>query len=259
MQWFHGQVDSDWTVVVLTDRGLYARWLFQAIVDLGWYPMMRITHRNRFLPEGWVHHRPVRWFAPQVGRQWLGRGVAFPTTAESRLACTLLACWSEGHDDGWYLITRPGAPGGRGGLVWVADVDRARLRAVQVGGLAVAEDLADRLNGTEPAGSGWRWRWRRDGWSRWEEQESAGRGPIETMPALEVGGRGDRAGVGRQAAAEPGGRTVGEPGFATSGQRAAQGSGGRAGGAGHGTWGGAGLLVSGTLASNASRYSGGTS
>jgi hypothetical protein len=105
LQWFHGQVDSSWTIVVLTDRGLYARWLFQAIVALGWHPMMRITRRNRFLPEGWVHHQPVWRFAPQVGRRWQGRGVAFPTTPKSRLTCTLLAWWAEGHDDGWYLIT----------------------------------------------------------------------------------------------------------------------------------------------------------
>ena len=37
------EVDPSWTVVVLTDRGLYAAWLFQAIVALGWHPMMRIT------------------------------------------------------------------------------------------------------------------------------------------------------------------------------------------------------------------------
>ncbi len=34
LRWFHGQVDPSGTVVVLTDRGLYARWLFQAIVAL---------------------------------------------------------------------------------------------------------------------------------------------------------------------------------------------------------------------------------
>jgi hypothetical protein len=105
LQWFHDRVDPAWTVVVLTDRGLYAPWLFQAIVALGWHPMMRITRRNRFQPEGWVHHQPVWWFASQVGRRWQGRGVAFPSTPESRLACTLLAYWSEGHEDGWYIIT----------------------------------------------------------------------------------------------------------------------------------------------------------
>ena len=105
LQWFQGQVDPSWTIVVLTDRGLYARWLFQTIVGLGWHPMMRITRRNRFLPAGWVHHQPVWQFAPQVGRRWQGRGVAFPTTPESRLTCTLLAWWAEGHEDGWYIIT----------------------------------------------------------------------------------------------------------------------------------------------------------
>ena len=30
-------IPPDWQVIVLTDRGLYARWLFQAIARLGWH------------------------------------------------------------------------------------------------------------------------------------------------------------------------------------------------------------------------------
>lgn len=104
LRWFHGQIDPDWLVLVLTDRGLYAPWLFRAIVRLGWHPLMRITRRNRFRPEGWVHSQPVWWFAPAVGRRWQGCGVAFPTSA-SPVHCTLLAWWAEGHEDGWYLVT----------------------------------------------------------------------------------------------------------------------------------------------------------
>ena len=200
LQWFHGQVDPRWTVVVLTDRGLYARWLFQAIVALGWHPMMRITHRNRFLPAGWVHHQPVWWFASQVGRRWQGRGVAFPTTPESRLECTLLACWSQGHDDGWYIITdlppqvaeaawyglRMWIEHGfeqfkSGGWQWqksrITDPDRASRMWLA---MAVATRWVVSVGGAEDASGG----------------------PIETMPALEVGGQGGRPRSGA-AAPEP--------------------------------------------------------
>jgi DDE family transposase len=105
LHWFSDQVDSDWTVLVLTDRGLYARWLFRAITGLGWHPMMRITRLGKFLPEGWVHPQPVWQFAPAVGRSWQGRGVAFPKKPERRLPCTLLAFWAPGHEDGWYVLT----------------------------------------------------------------------------------------------------------------------------------------------------------
>jgi hypothetical protein len=33
-----GRVPADWTVMVLADRGLYARWLFPTIQALGWHP-----------------------------------------------------------------------------------------------------------------------------------------------------------------------------------------------------------------------------
>src|SRR5437763_12433616 len=35
-------VPSDWTVLVLADRGLYARWLYQHLQRLGWHPFLRI-------------------------------------------------------------------------------------------------------------------------------------------------------------------------------------------------------------------------
>jgi hypothetical protein len=105
LRWFHGQIGPDWMVIVLTDRGLYARWLFQAITHLGWHPVMRITRLSKFLPEGWVHPWAVWQFVPRVGGSWQGRGLAFPKKPERRLSCTLLAYWSQGHEGGWYLVT----------------------------------------------------------------------------------------------------------------------------------------------------------
>ena len=101
LRWFADQVDPTWTVTVMTDRGLYARWLFQEIVALGWHPMMRVTRLGEFRPEGWNRPQSFWQFVPRVGCTWQGRGVAFSRKPERRLACTLLACWAEGHEDGW--------------------------------------------------------------------------------------------------------------------------------------------------------------
>jgi hypothetical protein len=102
---FAGRVDPSWTVIVMTDRGLYARWLFRAIVALGWHPLMRVTRLGKFRPEGWKRPRGFPRFVPAVGRSWQGRGVAFPRKPGRRLACTLLARWAEGHEGGWYVLT----------------------------------------------------------------------------------------------------------------------------------------------------------
>ena len=95
----------DWTVIVMSDRGLYARWLFQEIVALGWHPLMRITRTGKFRKNGSRSSLPVTAFVPKVGQRWQGRGVAFPKTARRRLDCTLLACWEFGHDEPWFVLT----------------------------------------------------------------------------------------------------------------------------------------------------------
>ena len=41
-------VPADWTVIVLADRGLYAKWLYQHIVQLGWHPFLRINQQGQF-------------------------------------------------------------------------------------------------------------------------------------------------------------------------------------------------------------------
>ena len=38
-----GSIPADWQVLVMADRGLYARWLFQAIGACGWHPFLRIN------------------------------------------------------------------------------------------------------------------------------------------------------------------------------------------------------------------------
>jgi hypothetical protein len=104
---FRDRLTPAWsgTVLVLSDRGLYARWLFQEIVALGWHPLMRITRQSRFLPAGWAKPRAVGRLVPGPGHAWQGRGVAFPRKPGRRLDCTLLVLWTAGHEDGWYVLT----------------------------------------------------------------------------------------------------------------------------------------------------------
>jgi hypothetical protein len=41
-------------VLVLADRGLYARWLFQRLVRLGWHPLLRINTGGTFVSFRWA-------------------------------------------------------------------------------------------------------------------------------------------------------------------------------------------------------------
>lgn len=91
-------------VIVLADRGLYARWLFRRIVRLGWHPVLRVNTGGSFRPTPSVQYRPFRELVPQPGTQWVGSGTAFQGPRR-RLNCTLLARWDEGYKDPWLLLT----------------------------------------------------------------------------------------------------------------------------------------------------------
>jgi DDE family transposase len=91
-------------VIVLADRGLYARWLFQRIVRLGWHPLLRINTGGTFRPAASAHYQPLRAFVPTPGSQWVGTGTAFQGPRR-RLNCTLLARWDAGYADPWLLVT----------------------------------------------------------------------------------------------------------------------------------------------------------
>jgi hypothetical protein len=105
LQLVHRLVPAGWTVVVLTDRGLYARWLFHQIVALGWHPLMRITSKSTFRKNGSRTVVPVTALVPKPGQRWKGHGLAFPRRARSRLDCTLFACWEFGHEEPWFILT----------------------------------------------------------------------------------------------------------------------------------------------------------
>jgi hypothetical protein len=97
-------IPPDWTVLVLADRGLWARWLFGRMVRLGWHPLLRINNGAKFRPAGQTQWYGLRELVRDVNQCWCGRGTAFVSPAR-RVDCTLVAWWGEGYTDPWFLLT----------------------------------------------------------------------------------------------------------------------------------------------------------
>jgi hypothetical protein len=97
-------VPCDWTVLVLADRGLYAKWLFEHIVKRGWHPFLRLNLGGNVRPQGAATFRPLSTLVCKHGSTWCGRVTCF-SSKESHLACTLLARWDEGYKEPWLIAT----------------------------------------------------------------------------------------------------------------------------------------------------------
>ena len=100
----HRAVPRTWTVMVLADRGVYARWLFRRITRLGWHPFLRMNTGGTFRPTGHVRGVPLKTLLPEPGTTWQGTGIAFQGR-HRQLHCTLLARWEAGDTDPWLLLT----------------------------------------------------------------------------------------------------------------------------------------------------------
>lgn len=101
---------ADWTVLVLADRGLYARWLYRRIVRLGWHPFLRINQGAKFRPAGQRRWYWLSQLVGEVGARWRGQGRAF-SSPSCGLECTLVAWWGEGHKEPWFILTDLSAEG----------------------------------------------------------------------------------------------------------------------------------------------------
>lgn len=99
-----GVVPAHWLVIALTDRGLWAKWLFEQIQSIGWHPLMRVNRGGHFCPDGSTTFVPLGRMVPQVGMSWRGRGMAFATPSR-RLEGTLWGWWGEGHKEPWLILT----------------------------------------------------------------------------------------------------------------------------------------------------------
>ena len=216
-----GSVPADWTVVVLADRGLYARWLYLHICKRGWHPFLRINLGGNVRPEGAATFRPLAALVPRVGSTWGGRVTCF-SGKESQLGCTLLARWDAGYAAPWLIVTdlapevaeaawygmRSWIEGGvkdikRGGWQWhqtkMTDPARDALVVGDRGGDVVGGERR-RRGGCEPASE------------RLGGVASAARGAAT----------GDTAGAGAAAELFPAGR-AGDPGGAAEGRGRAAG------------------------------------
>jgi len=82
-------VPADWEVLVLADRGLYARWLWDCIVAQGWHPFLRLNLGSKAREVG---SEAFEWFShwvPTPGSSWQGKLECFAGKA-SRLLATVL-------------------------------------------------------------------------------------------------------------------------------------------------------------------------
>ena len=96
-------VPAGWTVIVLADRGLDARWLYRRIVRLGWHPFLRVNAGGTFRPTGQARYAPL-WSFAAAGGSWAGTGTAFQGP-DRRLVGTLLVRWADGCATPWLLLT----------------------------------------------------------------------------------------------------------------------------------------------------------
>lgn len=93
-------IPPDWFVLVMADRGLYARWLYQDIKDRGWHPFLRINRQGFFrFPDG--PYRPLESLLSGPGILWSHQVICFKADP---LACTLLIAWTEGKEP-WLIVT----------------------------------------------------------------------------------------------------------------------------------------------------------
>jgi hypothetical protein len=97
-------IPRSWTVLVLADRGLDARWLCRRITRLGWPPFVRINTGGTVRPQGQGRGVPLQTWVPEPGTPWQGTGIAC-TGRHRPLHGTLLACWEAGDKEPWWLLT----------------------------------------------------------------------------------------------------------------------------------------------------------
>ncbi len=95
-------IPSSFEVIVTADRGLYAPWLYQLIVEALWHPFLRINHQGTYRIPQHNTWRPLAEVVRTPGELWSGHVVCFQTNP---LSCTLLARWDIGYKDPWLILT----------------------------------------------------------------------------------------------------------------------------------------------------------
>lgn len=91
-------------MIVLSDRGVYAPWLYTHLVSLGWHPFMRSNQQGNFRPLTERLFRGLSTAVPTVNGACCGEVECF-SEPKSRLSCTLRARWDEGDKEVWLVVT----------------------------------------------------------------------------------------------------------------------------------------------------------
>ncbi len=95
-------VPQRYFVIVSADRGLYASWLYQEIVELGWHPFLRINHQGQYCRTNSDSWQPLTTVVSRENRNWSGKITCFQSNP---LDCTLLERWDDGYADPWLILT----------------------------------------------------------------------------------------------------------------------------------------------------------
>src|SRR3989442_4733036 len=91
-------IPARWQVLVMTDRRLYSRDLYEAIRQQGWHPFLRLNLQATAKQAGRDDYQPLRRFIPTAGTVWSGRVSCFQS--QRRLSeTTLLAVHVPGYQD----------------------------------------------------------------------------------------------------------------------------------------------------------------
>ena len=89
-------------VIVSADRGLYADWLYQEIITLGWHPFLRINHQGQYKAGDSSSWQPLKAVVTLQNPNWSGRVTCFKSNP---IDCTLLAQWDLNYTDPWLILT----------------------------------------------------------------------------------------------------------------------------------------------------------
>jgi hypothetical protein len=97
-------IPADWQVLVLADRGLYARWLWDAIRACGWHPFLRLNLGVKARLVGETDFEWISRWVPEPGTSWQGEVECFAGKS-SRVRGTLLMHWQAGYESAWVILT----------------------------------------------------------------------------------------------------------------------------------------------------------
>jgi Transposase DDE domain len=96
-------VPPNWRVIVMADRGLYASWLYEQIVALGWHPFLRVNNDVKIRPvDGDQEWQEISAFVGHPGERWAAE---VECGQEERLRAHLLIQWEVGYEECWIIAT----------------------------------------------------------------------------------------------------------------------------------------------------------